>query len=67
MLGVRCYAAPILNQQREPVAAISVSGPTARLTDENAAQMVIAIRAAAQDVANRLQPQVPACQTSVSF
>jgi IclR family acetate operon transcriptional repressor len=66
VLGVRCFAAPILNQQREPLAAISVSGPTARMTDETAPQIVAAIRAAAQDVADRLQPAAPSCQTSAS-
>jgi IclR family KDG regulon transcriptional repressor len=33
-LGVRCIAAPIFNQQGMVIAALSVSGPTVRMTDK---------------------------------
>ncbi len=66
VLGVRCFAAPIFDQRREPVGAISVSGPTARMTDENTPRIVNAIRVAAQEVTDRLPPAEPSYQTSVS-
>jgi IclR family acetate operon transcriptional repressor len=66
VLGVRCFAAAIFNHRMEPVGAISVSGPTARMTDENAPQIVTAIRAAAQEVTNRLPPAESAYQSSTS-
>lgn len=32
-IGLRCVAAPIFNEAREPAAALSLSGPAARITD----------------------------------
>lgn len=32
-IGLRCVAAPIFDESREAIAAISLSGPTARITD----------------------------------
>jgi IclR family acetate operon transcriptional repressor len=59
-LGVRCYAVPVLDAGREPVAAISVSGPTARMTDARAPEVICAIRAAAAQAAARLStPSAP--------
>ncbi|MGO1820408.1 MAG: IclR family transcriptional regulator [Senegalia sp. (in: firmicutes)] len=34
-LGVRCIGAPIFNHKSEPIAAISISGPTSRVTRES--------------------------------
>jgi DNA-binding IclR family transcriptional regulator len=34
-LGVRCIGAPIFNEERRPIAAASVSGPTSRITAQN--------------------------------
>ena len=34
-LGVRCIGAPIFNQDRWAIAAVSVSGPTSRITAQN--------------------------------
>ena len=36
--GMRCVAAPIFNEFGEPIAGISISGPTVRVTPERAAQ-----------------------------
>lgn len=33
--GVRCVGAPILNDAGRPVAAVSISGPASRITEEN--------------------------------
>ena len=35
-LGVRCVGAPIFNADRWAIAAVSVSGPTSRITPQNA-------------------------------
>ena len=53
-IGVRCFAVPVLDAQREAIAAISVSGPTARMTDARAPEVVRAIRAAAAGISVRL-------------
>ena len=34
-VGVRCIGAPIFNEDRQPIAAISVSGPTSRITPQS--------------------------------
>ena len=39
-LGVRCMAAPVRNWKGDPVGAISISGPAARMTDDTMAQLV---------------------------
>jgi IclR family acetate operon transcriptional repressor len=52
-IGVRCFAVPVLDAQREAIAAISVSGPTARMTDARAPEVVRAIRAAAAGISSR--------------
>jgi DNA-binding IclR family transcriptional regulator len=54
-IGVRCFAVPVLDGQGHAVAAISVSGPTARMTDARAPEVVAAIRAAAGHVSGRLR------------
>jgi DNA-binding IclR family transcriptional regulator len=33
--GVRCVGAPILNEMGQPIAAVSVSGPTSRITQQS--------------------------------
>lgn len=52
--GVHCVAAPIRNARREVVAAISISGPSARLTQARLEQFAPQVQAAAQAVARRL-------------
>ncbi|MGC1430524.1 MAG: HTH-type transcriptional regulator BhcR [Albidovulum sp.] len=48
--GMRCVAAPIFNSHGEPVAGISVSGPTFRLTHARAEEIGTLVRAAADEV-----------------
>jgi len=38
-LGYRCIAAPILNLRGEPIAAISISAPTSRLSPDKFEQI----------------------------
>jgi IclR family transcriptional regulator, acetate operon repressor len=48
--GMRCIAAPIFNAHGEPVAGLSVSGPSFRLPPEGAAALGARVRAAADGV-----------------
>ncbi|MCW3784512.1 IclR family transcriptional regulator [Defluviimonas sp. CAU 1641] len=48
--GMRCVAAPIFNAHGEPVAGLSVSGPTFRLTADRAAGIGAEVRRAADEV-----------------
>jgi DNA-binding IclR family transcriptional regulator len=53
--GVRCVAAPVWNSFSRVVAAISVSGPSSRLTDEYLeAKLVPLVRSAALQLSRRL-------------
>lgn len=56
VLGVRCLAAPVLNVEREAVAAVSISGPTARMTDDKLPEFAAAVCAAARQISFRLRP-----------
>lgn len=56
VLGVRCLGAPIFNAKKEPIAGLSISGPTARVTDATLPEFAAAIRAAAEQISSRLLP-----------
>lgn len=51
--GMRCIAAPIYNAKGMSVTGISISGPTARLTDSAAPEMAAKVRDAAIEVTRR--------------
>lgn len=53
-LGMRCVAAPIFNEYGEAIAAISVSGPTVRVTPERAAEFGPQVARAAQDITSSI-------------
>ncbi len=57
--GMRCVAAAIFNEYGEPVAGISVSGPTVRLTPAVAQEFGPLVRAAAADVTRSIAGVVP--------
>ncbi|MFT6773934.1 MAG: IclR family acetate operon transcriptional repressor [Paracoccaceae bacterium] len=48
--GMRCVAAAVLNEQGMPAAAISVSGPKARIGDDKLRQLAEAVRRVAGEV-----------------
>jgi len=52
--GIRCVAAPLLNADHYPIAAISVSGPEGRLTIERIASVAPHVCAAAEQIAAQL-------------
>lgn len=52
--GMRCIAAPVLNGFREPVAGISISGPSERIPDAHVEAIGATVRAAAKRISTLL-------------
>jgi IclR family transcriptional regulator, acetate operon repressor len=63
--GMRCVAAPIFNEYGEPVAGISVSGPTVRLTPEAARAYGPLVVAAAAEITRSIAGVVPCAAAGV--
>lgn len=55
IIGNRCVGAPILDQSGRPIAAISVAGPTWRLTGERAEQLGPEIALVARNIGAQLR------------
>jgi IclR family transcriptional regulator, acetate operon repressor len=53
-VGLRCVAAAIFDEHRQPVAALSLSGPTARIEDKMLAPLGAAVQAAADEITRAL-------------
>nr|WP_321985694.1 IclR family transcriptional regulator C-terminal domain-containing protein [uncultured Lichenicoccus sp.] len=53
-IGLRCLAAPITNENGEVIAAVSVSGPMARMTDERNASVTALVVGAARSISREL-------------
>jgi len=51
--GMRCVGAPVFNEHGEAVGAISVSGPTVRVTDERLGELGPLVKRAAADLTER--------------
>jgi IclR family KDG regulon transcriptional repressor len=51
----RCVAVPILNTSKEPVAAISISGPVARMADSRVAEIGMQLLQCAAEISNRVE------------
>ncbi|OYX68039.1 MAG: IclR family transcriptional regulator [Rhizobiales bacterium 32-66-11] len=49
-LGMRAVAAPIFNEWREPIGAVSVSGPAVRMTDDRIARLGPRVASAAEQM-----------------
>ena len=61
VLGVRCIAAPIMDSKGIAVAAISISGPTSRITTQKTASLGNVVKATAREIALRIvSPPTPA-------
>ena len=52
--GLRCVAAPIRDHSGSVVAAVSISGPTTRVTDTSLAELGIAVESCAQTISREL-------------
>lgn len=53
-LGGRCIAAPIFNKEEKIVAALSISGPVSRITNENLNDLVSIVQKLANDASTAL-------------
>jgi IclR family acetate operon transcriptional repressor len=63
-MGLRCVAAVVYNDRAEPLAAISVSGMTGRLTDERLPQLGQTVREVAAELTVALGGIIPATKGS---
>lgn len=59
-IGTRCVGAPVLDSSGRPVAAISIAGPTYRVTSERVERLGPEVAQVAQDIAQLLRNQVAA-------
>jgi DNA-binding IclR family transcriptional regulator len=64
---VRCVAAPIQDTSGETVAAISISVPSIRMTDDRLAECTILVRDAAAELSRRLGFGLPASEALVEI
>jgi DNA-binding IclR family transcriptional regulator len=53
-LGVRCIGAPIFNEDREPIAAVSVSGPSSRITAQSVPEIAEHLLRCCRDISASL-------------
>jgi IclR family acetate operon transcriptional repressor len=58
--GMRCVGAPVFNEHGEAVGAISVSGPTVRITDERLGELGPLVKRAAAELTERFGGVSPA-------
>ena len=58
-VGMRCLAAPIYNEHGEPVAGVSISGPTARIDDERLGELGPRVRRAAEEITALIGGEAP--------
>lgn len=58
-LGMRCIAAPLYNEYGEAVAGLSMSGPTARMTDDRLDEFGHQVREAAVKITQSMGGTVP--------
>ena len=59
-VGLRCVAAPIFDENGQPIAAISLSGPKARLVDSRLGELGGAIAQTAEEITQALGGRSPA-------
>lgn len=53
-LGARCIGAPILNSTHQAIAAISIAGPTSRISEDKIPPFAAAIREAAHTISQQI-------------
>ncbi len=59
-VGLRCVAAPIFDENGQALAAISLSGPKARIVDGRLGEMGNAVRQTAAEITRELGGRIPA-------
>src|SRR5262249_54816999 len=59
-LGLRCVASLVFDEIGDPLAAISVSGPTARIADQRPASLGKLVRRKADEITMQLGGSLPA-------
>ena len=58
-VGLRCVAAPIFDENGQVLAAISLSGPKARMTDARLAELGAAMQQTAEEITQALGGDKP--------
>jgi IclR family acetate operon transcriptional repressor len=58
-IGLRCVAAPVFDELREPIAAISISGPATRISPSDIPRLGEQLRRAAAGVTAKLGGSTP--------
>ncbi len=53
-LGIRCIGAPIFNHEGYPIGAVSISGPSSRITDTWISRYAIYVVKCAEDISEKL-------------
>jgi IclR family acetate operon transcriptional repressor len=61
-VGLRCVAAPIFDENGQALAAISLSGPKARIVDGRLGEMGNAVRQTAAEITSELGGRIPAVE-----
>ncbi|QPC41914.1 helix-turn-helix domain-containing protein [Kaustia mangrovi] len=59
-IGLRCVASIVFDEHSEAIAALSISGPTARITDQRIPVLGEAVKAIAAEITGELGGRVPA-------
>ncbi len=58
-IGLHCVASPIFNEHGEPIAAISLSGPKARVTSERLPELGLLVSRTAGEITQAIGGQAP--------
>ena len=53
-IGLRCVAAPVYNNNGKIVAAVSISGPTTRIKEENLPELISGVQNCARKISSEL-------------
>ena len=66
-VGLRCVASAIFDENGQALAAISLSGPKARMTDNRLDELGIAVRQSADEITQALGGYRPVCNKSRAY
>ena len=57
-LGARCVSAPVMNHNREPIAAVSLSGPCSRIGSDKVPESVVAVKKACRAISKAISESI---------